>query len=84
MDQLGRYMRDTVYPEADTPPLPIAYRTHESERERQRLRERVRDPNQDTEYGQATRGRPTRPGQPGAPVTRRTAARDTELRIPRA
>ena len=29
MDQLGRYMRDTGCPEADTPP----YRTHESERE---------------------------------------------------
>ena len=58
-------------PEADTPP----YRTPESERETETERESER---------QATRGRATRPGQPGAPVTRRTAARDTVLRIPRA
>ena len=58
-------------PEADTPP----YRTHESERETETERECER---------QATRGRATRPGQPGAPVTRRAAARDTVLRIPRA
>jgi hypothetical protein len=71
MDQLGRYMRDTGCPEADTPP----YRTHESERETETERESER---------QATRGRATRPGQPGAPVTRRAAARDTVLRIPQA
>ena len=59
------------YPEADTPP----YRTHESERETETERECER---------QATRGRATRPGQPGAPVTRRAAARDTVLRIPQA
>jgi V8-like Glu-specific endopeptidase len=70
-----RYMslhaRYRVYPETDTPP----YRTHESERETETERESER---------QATRGRATRPGQPGAPVTRRAAARDTVLRIPQA
>ena len=73
MDQLGQYTTCAIpEPGGGHPPV---YKTHESERETETERESER---------QATRGRATRPGQPGAPVTRRAAARDTVLRIPQA